>query len=101
MSLGCPLRSRVSSLPDGLSAPGPREILWEVPVGILICVLLLMLGVVGLKGLGALAFFFNYVIVPAAAVIVSYVGVKVGRGELQLRPNAQSQGQTEFQNRKQ
>ena len=39
----------------------PAEIVWEPPSGVLICVILMMLGLVGLKGHGVLLFLFHFV----------------------------------------
>lgn len=57
----------------------PAYIQWEAPVGILICVFLLMLGLVGLSGQGVLSFLLHFVIVPAIAVGICYLGLRVSR----------------------
>jgi hypothetical protein len=65
----------------------PIEIVWEAPVGILVCVILLMLGLEGLRGQGVLWFIFHYVIVPGVAVGVCYLGLWVAR----KKPKAQTE----------
>jgi len=60
----------------------PRHILWEPPIGILICVWLFMLGFEGLRGHGALLFLSYFTLIPAVAVAVSYLGMRVGRKDL-------------------
>jgi len=60
----------------------PRHILWEPPIGILVCVWLFMLGFEGLRGHGALLFLSYFVLIPAVAVAVSYLGMRVGRKDL-------------------
>ncbi len=57
----------------------PREIVWELPAGILVCVLLLMWGLAGTQGASFLHLFLNYVCVPAVAVGICYLGLHVGR----------------------
>jgi hypothetical protein len=56
----------------------PPDIVWEPPAGVLICVLLMMLHQVGLRGHGAL-FLVYFVLVPAIAVAVCYVGLRFAR----------------------
>lgn len=60
----------------------PRHILWEPPIGILICVWLFMLGFEGLKGHGVLLFLSYFALIPAIAIAVSYLGMRVGRKDL-------------------
>jgi hypothetical protein len=62
-----------------LSRFAPKEIVWEIPSGILICSLLFMFGFVGFSGQGALHLLFHYVVLPAVAVGVCYLGLVVGR----------------------
>ncbi len=62
-----------------LSRFAPREIEWEIPTGILICSLLFIFGFVGFSGQGALLLLFHYVVLPAIAVGISYVGLVLGR----------------------
>ncbi len=57
----------------------PREIVWEAPAGIFVCVILLMLGLEGLRGQGVLWFLFHYVIIPGVAVGVCHLGLWVAR----------------------
>jgi peptidoglycan/LPS O-acetylase OafA/YrhL len=57
----------------------PSEIVWELPAGILVCVLLLMWGVAGSQGMSLPYLFLNYVCIPAVAVTVCYLGLRVGR----------------------
>jgi hypothetical protein len=57
----------------------PKNIVWEPCAGIVLCVLLMMAGLVGLRGHGLLLFMLHFVAVPAAAVAVSYFGLRVGR----------------------
>jgi hypothetical protein len=59
----------------------PPTIVWEPPSGVLIFVLLMMLGMVGLRGHGFFSFLFYFVVVPAIAVSVCYAGVWVARKE--------------------
>jgi len=60
----------------------PRQILWEPPIGILVCVWLFMLGFEGLRGHGVLLFLSYFVLIPAIAVAVSYLGIRVGKKDL-------------------
>lgn len=57
----------------------PKSILWEPCAGICICVILMMAGLVGFRGHGFLLFLVHFVIIPGAAVVVSYVGIVAGR----------------------
>ncbi len=57
----------------------PSEIVWELPAGILVCVLLLMWGVAGSQGLSLPYLFLNYVCIPSIAVSICYLGLRVGR----------------------
>jgi hypothetical protein len=57
----------------------PPDIIWEPPAGVLICVLLMMLGMWGLKGHGVLLFLLNFAVIPAIAVAVCYAGVRLAR----------------------
>jgi hypothetical protein len=57
----------------------PSEIVWELPGGILVCVLLLMWGLTGSQGLSLPHLFLNYVCIPAIAVAICYLGLRVGR----------------------
>jgi hypothetical protein len=57
----------------------PARIKWEVPLGILICVLLFMAGFAGFGGQGTLLLLVHYVILPAVAVGLSYAGLEIGR----------------------
>jgi hypothetical protein len=59
----------------------PREIVWEIPAGILVCVLLLVWGLAGTQGLSALSLFLHYVFIPGVAVGVCYLGLRVGRAK--------------------
>ncbi len=56
----------------------PPEIVWEPPAGVLICILLMMLSMWGLKGHGVL-FLYYFGVVPAIAVAVCYAGVWMAR----------------------
>jgi hypothetical protein len=56
----------------------PPDILWEPPAGVLICVLLMMLGMMGLRGHGVW-FLFYFGVIPAVAVAVCYLGVRIAR----------------------
>ena len=60
----------------------PRHILWEPPIGILLCVWLFMMGFEGLSGHGVLLFLSYFALVPAIAVGISYLGMRVGRKDL-------------------
>lgn len=66
----------------------PPDIVWEPPAGVLICVLLMMLGLVGLKGHGVL-FLFHFGVVPAIAVAVCYAGVWTARKKMRQPGAAQ------------
>lgn len=57
----------------------PSEIVWELPAGILVCVLLLMWGVAGSQGLSLPYLLLNYVCIPSIAVSICYFGLRVGR----------------------
>jgi hypothetical protein len=57
----------------------PRTILWEIPSGVLVCSLFLMLGLFGFKDHGFFMFIFHYILIPAVAVGVCYFGVTVAR----------------------
>ncbi len=57
----------------------PSYIQWEVPAGIAVCVLLLMLGFVGFSGHGVLSFMLHFIIVPAIAVGICYLGLRLSR----------------------
>jgi hypothetical protein len=57
----------------------PSEIVWELPGGILVCVLLLMWGLTGFQGLSWPYLFLNYVCIPGVAVAICYLGLHVGR----------------------
>ncbi len=57
----------------------PSEIVWELPAGILVCVLLLMWGLSGSQGLSLPYLFLNYVCIPGTAVALCYLGLRVGR----------------------
>jgi hypothetical protein len=59
----------------------PREIVWQLPAGILVCVLLLMWGLAGTHGMSIPHLFLNYICVPAVAMGVCYVGLRVGRAK--------------------
>lgn len=62
-----------------LSRFAPREIVWEIPAGILICALLFMVGFVGFRDQSSLLLLFHYILLPAIAVGVCYLGLVVGR----------------------
>jgi hypothetical protein len=57
----------------------PRTIEWEIPSGVLVCSLFLMLGLFGFKGHGFLSSMLHFIIIPAVAVGVCYFGVVVAR----------------------
>jgi hypothetical protein len=56
----------------------PPDIVWEPPSGVLICVLLMMLGMMGLRGHGVW-FLFYFGVIPAVAVAVCYLGLMLAR----------------------
>lgn len=62
-----------------LSAIAPKEIVWEIPTGILVCSLVFLAGFVGFTGQGALMLLVTYVLLPAIAVGVCYLGLILGR----------------------
>ena len=64
----------------------PAHIFWEPLCGILACVLLFMWGMAGLKGHGVLLFIFNFILIPACAIGVSYLGLRIARRP--LRPKS-------------
>jgi hypothetical protein len=57
----------------------PRSIVWQPPFGIFLCTVLVMLGYMGLRGLGALNLFFHYLIIPGLAAAICYAGLRIGR----------------------
>ncbi|MBI5251701.1 MAG: hypothetical protein HY912_19585 [Desulfomonile tiedjei] len=57
----------------------PPEIEWECPIGIVACVVLLMLGLVGMREQGVLLFILHYLLIPGVAVGVCYLGLRVAR----------------------
>jgi hypothetical protein len=62
---------------------GPSYVVWEPPVGILVCILLLLMGLARPEMTGAWAvfvLFLNWVVVPLVAMTVCYGGLRVGRG---------------------
>ena len=66
----------------------PVQVLWEIPAGILVCSLLLVMGLFGLSGHSLGSFIFNFGVVPAIAVGVCYLGVLASRGQLKWKPIA-------------
>jgi hypothetical protein len=60
----------------------PKDVLWEPLIGILVCVLLFMLGMASPKEQGVLLFMLNFVLIPACALGVSYLGLRVARRPL-------------------
>jgi hypothetical protein len=68
-----------------LGGLAPLKIVWEIPCGILVCALLMVLGLFGLRGHGVLAFMFNFGLIPAIAVGVCYLGVLMARGQLKKK----------------
>jgi len=63
----------------------PSEIVWELPAGILVCVLLLMWGMTGLQGVSIPQLFLNYVCIPGVAVAICYLGLRVGRSRAEKK----------------
>ena len=63
-------------------------------MGILVCALLLVLGLFGLRGHGVIAFIFNFVLIPAIAVGVCYLGVLAARGQLRKKPKTDQSNAT-------
>jgi hypothetical protein len=57
----------------------PSEIMWEIPAGILVCVLFLMWGLMGSQALSWPYMFLNYICIPGVAVGICYLGLRVGR----------------------
>ena len=70
----------------------PPEIEWECPAGIVVCVVLLMLGLVGLRGQGILLFILHYLIIPAIAVGVCYLGLRYARKKPKTVPESAREG---------
>ncbi len=70
----------------------PPEIEWEAPMGIIICVVLLMMGLVGLRDQGVLLFLFHYFIIPGVAVGVCYLGLRVARKKSKARTEPGAEG---------
>lgn len=62
-----------------LGGLAPKKIVWEPCAGIFVCVVLMMAGMVGFRGHGPALFLFHFVVIPAGAVAVSYLGLMVGR----------------------
>ncbi len=71
-----------------LGGLAPAKIVWEIPCGILVCALLMVWGLFGLRGHGVFAFLFNFGVIPAIALGVCYLGVLVARGKLKKKPGA-------------
>ncbi len=59
----------------------PKSIVWEPPLGVLICVELMMMGYWGLSGHGWW-FVVYFILVPAVAVGVSFLGLTLARMRL-------------------
>ncbi|MGO9568448.1 MAG: hypothetical protein ACLP5H_12990 [Desulfomonilaceae bacterium] len=57
----------------------PAEIVWELPAGILLCVLLLMWGLAGSQALSIPYLLLHYVCIPGVAVGICYLGLRTGR----------------------
>ena len=68
-----------------LGSLAPPKIVWEIPCGIMVCALLMVLGLFGLRGHGVFAFIFNFGLIPAIAVGVCYLGVLMTRGQLKKK----------------
>jgi hypothetical protein len=62
----------------------PPWVEWEPPAGVLICASLFMLGFTGIREQGIGLLLVHYVLIPAIAMGISYVGLRAGRGDLQL-----------------
>jgi hypothetical protein len=62
-----------------LGKMAPKAITWEPLIGILLCVLFFMVGMAGLKDQTVLLFMFNFILIPACALGVSYLGLRVAR----------------------
>ncbi len=60
----------------------PPRVEWEPPAGVLVCVFLFMLGFTGVSGQGVWLILLHYVLIPAVAVGICYVGLRAGRGDL-------------------
>lgn len=60
----------------------PQRVVWEPSSGILACVILMMLGLVGLRGQGLMSFLFYFGLIPAVAVAVSYLGLRLARRKM-------------------
>ena len=70
----------------------PPEIEWEAPMGIIICVVLLMMGLVGLRDQGVLMFLLHYFIIPGVAVGVCYLGLRVARKKSKAKTEPGAEG---------
>jgi hypothetical protein len=70
----------------------PAEIVWEAPIGILACVFLLMLGLVGFRGQGTLMFLLHYLIIPGIAVGICYLGLWTARRKLKPKTSPGTEG---------
>jgi hypothetical protein len=70
----------------------PPEIEWEAPMGIIICVVLLMMGLVGLRDQGVLMFLLHYLIIPGVAVGICYLGLRVARKKSKAKTEAGAEG---------
>jgi hypothetical protein len=66
----------------------PRSIEWEPPLGVLICVELMMAGYWGLSGHGGW-FIVYFILMPAIAVGVSYLGLTLARKRLDKKTKPQ------------
>lgn len=71
-----------------LGTLSPRSIVWEIPAGILFCALALVFGLVGLKDQSVLSFIFNFIMIPAFAAGVCYLGVRVARRPSKNQPKS-------------
>lgn len=60
----------------------PPTIFYHIPLGIILCSLLFMWGMAGPAGQGGLAFISNFVLIPAVAGGVCYLGVRLARRSL-------------------
>jgi hypothetical protein len=65
----------------------PAAILWQIPAGIVVCAVLVMVGLAGLSGHGVFWFLVNFLVIPALAAGACYGGVWFVRRNSVKRPS--------------
>jgi hypothetical protein len=72
-----------------LGSMAPKEIVYEPPIGIVICVIFFMWGLYGFSGHGVFWFIFNFIIIPALGFGICYLGIMLARRKLQNKTAAE------------